>query len=119
MITSEELLVEKEAKAGFAAASGYGITVALNTEITPELEQEGWVREIIRAVQDYRKRLDLPIEKRIALTLSVDDELKAAVTAFENVLRDNVLVTTVDFGGEHAFETVDVGGKSIGIHIEV
>jgi isoleucyl-tRNA synthetase len=27
-------------------------------------------------------------------------------------------VTTVDFGGEHAFETVDVGGKSIGIHIE-
>ncbi|MNC37988.1 Isoleucine--tRNA ligase [compost metagenome] len=117
-ITAEELLVEKQAKPGFAAASGYGLTVALNTEITPELEQEGWVREIVRAVQDYRKRLDLPIEKRVALTLKVDGELKAAATAFEHVLRENVLVTTVDFDGEHAFETVDAGGKSIGIHIE-
>jgi isoleucyl-tRNA synthetase len=116
-LTSEELLVEKQAKPGFASASGYGLTVALNTEITPELEQEGWVREIIRAVQDYRKRLDLPIEKRIALTLQLDDELKAAVTAFEHVLRENVLVTTVDFGGEHSFEAVDVSGRSIGIFI--
>jgi isoleucyl-tRNA synthetase len=116
-ITAEELLVEKQAKPGFASASGYGLTVALNTEITPELEQEGWVREIIRAVQDYRKRLDLAIEKRIALTLQLDDELKAAVTAFEHVLRENVLVTTVEFGGAHPFETVDAGGRSIGIHI--
>lgn len=50
--------------------------------------------------------------------MKLDDELKAAVTAFDNVLRDNVLVTTVDFDGEHAFETVEVGDKSIGIHIE-
>jgi isoleucyl-tRNA synthetase len=116
-ITAEELLVEKQAKPGFASASGYGLTVALNTEITPELEQEGWVREVIRAVQDYRKRLDLPIEKRIALTLKVDAELKAAVTAFEHVLRENVLVTTVEFDGDYTFETVDAGGKGIGIHI--
>ncbi|WP_342480486.1 isoleucine--tRNA ligase [Paenibacillus sp. FSL L8-0340] len=116
-ITAEELLVEKQAKPGFASASGYGLTVALNTEITPELEQEGWVREIIRSVQDYRKRLDLAIEKRIALTLQLDDELKAAVTAFEHVLRENVLVTTVEFDGVHPFETVDAGGRSIGIHI--
>lgn len=116
-ITAEELLVEKQAKPGFASASGYGLTVALNTEITPELEQEGWVREIIRSVQDYRKRLDLAIEKRIALTLQLDDELKAAVTAFEHVLRENVLVTTVEFDGVHPFETVDAYGRSIGIHI--
>ncbi|WP_150266235.1 isoleucine--tRNA ligase [Paenibacillus tepidiphilus] len=116
-ITSEELLIEKQAKPGFAAASGYGLTVALNTEITPELEQEGWVREIVRAVQDYRKRLDLPIDKRVALTLQVDEELKAAATAFEHVLRENVLVTTIEFDGELDFETVDAGGKSIGIHI--
>ncbi|NGM81741.1 isoleucine--tRNA ligase [Paenibacillus sp. 7124] len=116
-ITADELLVDKQAKPGFASASGYGITVALNTEITPELEQEGWVREIVRAVQDYRKRLDLPIDKRVALTLSVDDELKAAVTAFENVLRENVLVTTIGFSGDRAPETVDIGGKTIGIVI--
>lgn len=62
-VTSEELLVDKQAKSGFASASGYGLTVALNTEITPALEQEGWVREVVRAVQDTRKRLDLQLRK--------------------------------------------------------
>ncbi|MBY9076983.1 isoleucine--tRNA ligase [Paenibacillus sp. HN-1] len=116
-ITADELLIDKQAKPGFASASGYGITVALNTEITPKLEQEGWVREVIRAVQDYRKRLDLPIDKRIALSLNVDAELKEAVAAFENVLRENVLVTTVSFIDDLVPETVDIGGKTIGILI--
>ena len=57
---------------GFASASGYQMTVALNTTITEELEQEGVVREVIRAIQDYRKKLELPIEKRVNLVLDVE-----------------------------------------------
>lgn len=116
-ITPDELLVDKHAKSGFASASGYGITVALNTEITPELEQEGWVREVVRAVQDYRKKLDLPIEKRVILTLHADDELKAAITAFDHVLRENVLVNEVLYGSKESMEQVEIAGKSVGIHI--
>lgn len=117
-ITSEELLVEKQAKSGFASASGYGLTVALNTDITAELEQEGWVREVVRAVQDTRKKLDLPIEKRVHLTLDVDDELKAAIVASEHVLRENVLITDVSFGKSASSETIELGTKTIGVHIE-
>ncbi|MNJ54018.1 Isoleucine--tRNA ligase [compost metagenome] len=119
LVTSEELLVEKQAKPGFASASGYGITVALNTDISPELEQEGWVREVVRAVQDTRKKLDLPIEKRVHLTLDVDDELRAAITAYENVLRENVLITDVSFGKPQGdIEVIDLGSKQIGVHID-
>lgn len=117
-VTSEELLVDKQAKSGFASASGYGLTVALNTEITPALEQEGWVREVVRAVQDTRKRLDLPIEKRVRLTLDVDASLQEAIQAFDDVLRENVLVTEVTFGSNESMERVEAGGKSIGIYIE-
>ncbi|MCM3698474.1 isoleucine--tRNA ligase [Paenibacillus macerans] len=118
-VTADELLIEKQAKPGFASASGYGITVALNTDITPELEQEGWVREVVRAVQDTRKKLDLPIEKRVHLKLDVDDELKAAITAFENVLRENVLITDVAFAKlDESAEKADLGTKSIGISIQ-
>lgn len=113
----EEILVEKEAKTGFASASGSGLTVALNTEITPELEQEGWVREVIRAVQDTRKKLDLPIEKRVDLVLDVDTELEAALKAYANVLKDNVLVGQVSFGQAAGMETVQAGEKSIGVAI--
>ncbi|HEY0828264.1 MAG TPA: isoleucine--tRNA ligase, partial [Bacilli bacterium] len=78
-ITKDELLIEKQAKLGFGSASGYQITVALNTEITKELEQEGLVREVVRAVQDYRKKLDLPIDKRVELVLDVDPPLREAL----------------------------------------
>ncbi|WP_059052196.1 isoleucine--tRNA ligase [Paenibacillus senegalimassiliensis] len=119
MVTAEELLIEKQAKPGFASASGYGLTVALNTDITPELEQEGWVREVVRAVQDTRKKLDLAIEKRVQLTLDVDDELKAAIQAFEHVLRENVLVNELTFGkAEGKPETADLGQKTIQIWID-
>ncbi|PZD93874.1 isoleucine--tRNA ligase [Paenibacillus sambharensis] len=113
----DELLVEKQAKSGFASASGYQLTVALNTDITPELEQEGWVREVIRAVQDTRKKLDLPIEKRVHVTLDVDDELRAALEAFENVLFDSVLLTGVTYDRVDGMESVQLGEKTIGIYI--
>ncbi|MGO4110139.1 isoleucine--tRNA ligase [Paenibacillus sp. YAF4_2] len=114
-VTTEELLVEKQAKSGFASASASGVTVALNTDITPELEQEGWVREVIRAVQDTRKKLDLPIEKRIDLALDVDAELQAALQAFSNVLNDNVLLNSVSYESAEGMERVQLGDKEIGI----
>ena len=43
---------------------------------------EDTVREVIRAIQDYRKRLNLPIERRVGLTLDVDDQLKEALEFF-------------------------------------
>ncbi|RIX59319.1 isoleucine--tRNA ligase [Paenibacillus nanensis] len=117
-IALDELLVEKQAKSGFASASGGGMTVALNTEITPELEQEGWVREVIRAVQDTRKKLDLPIEKRIDLALDVDAELKAAIERFTDVLHDNVLLQSLAFESAPDMERVKLGDKEVGIFIK-
>ncbi|WP_028611207.1 isoleucine--tRNA ligase [Paenibacillus harenae] len=116
-VSVDELLIEKQAKSGFASASGNGITVALNTDITPELEQEGWVREVIRAVQDTRKKRDLPIEKRIDLVLDVDSELRAALDAFAEVLHENVLVQTVTYETAPQMERVMLGDKGIGIYI--
>jgi isoleucyl-tRNA synthetase len=116
-VALDEILVEKKAKSGFASASGNGITVALNTDITPELEQEGWVREVIRAVQDTRKKLDLPIEKRIDLQLHVDDELQGALQAFDSLLQENLLLQSVAFGQREDMEIVQLGDKSVGIFI--
>lgn len=116
-VTQDELLIEKVAKEGFASASGYKMTIALNTDITPELEQEGWVREVVRAIQDTRKKMDLPIEKRVNIVLDVDAELQAAITAFESTLRDNVLVSELSFGTVEEMEEVDLGSKSIRVSI--
>ncbi|WP_048748557.1 isoleucine--tRNA ligase [Paenibacillus sp. P22] len=116
-VALDELLVEKQAKPGFASASGGGLTVALNTDITPELEQEGWVREVIRAVQDTRKKLDLPIEKRVDLVLDADAELTAALQAFDSLLQDSVLLSSVSFDSAEGMERVAFGEREFGLLI--
>jgi isoleucyl-tRNA synthetase len=118
-LTLDELLVEKQGKEGFASAVGYQINVALNTSITEELEQEGLVREVIRGIQDYRKKLDLPIEKRVILTLHVDAPLKAAIERFDHVLRENVLVSEIRYAAQAAnMEDVSFGGYQCLLLIE-
>lgn len=110
--------MNKQAKEGFASASDYGITVALNTMITVELEQEGLVREVIRAIQDYRKKLDLPIEKHVHLVLDVDAQVKEALERFDHVLNENVLLTGVRYAKETEMEPFLIGDKILHILIE-
>ncbi|HEY8530211.1 MAG TPA: isoleucine--tRNA ligase [Paenibacillaceae bacterium] len=116
-VTLDELLVEKRARTGFASAASGGLTVALNTEITPELAQEGLVREVIRAVQDTRKKLDLPIEARVHLVMDADEETVAAINRFRGLFEENVLLSGLTFGREEGMERVQAGGKTIGLAI--
>jgi isoleucyl-tRNA synthetase len=117
-LTPDELLIEKSAKEGFASASGYRMTVMLNTAITEELHQEGLVRELVRVVQDYRKKLDLPIEKRIHLVLDVDAELRLALERFSDVLYSSVLLMDVKVAKAEGMEIFTVGDRSCGLLIK-
>jgi isoleucyl-tRNA synthetase len=117
-ILVEELLVEKQAKAGYASAAGYRMNVTLNTTITKELEQEGMVREVIRSVQDYRKKLNLPIEQRIHLILDVDQQVKEALEQFDSLLRQHVLLLDVRYAIEANMERAAIGERTIGMLVE-
>ncbi|WP_426454354.1 isoleucine--tRNA ligase [Paenibacillus sp. S-38] len=117
-LTLDELLVEKRGKAGFASASGYGIHAALNTAITEELEQEGLVREVIRGIQDYRKRLQLPIEKRVVLTLDVEAPLKEALDRFRHLLEENVLLAELRYAASPVMEEIVFGEHRFRLRIE-
>jgi isoleucyl-tRNA synthetase len=116
-ILLEDLLIEKQANDGYASVSGYQMTVALNTTMTEELEQEGLVREVIRAIQDYRKKIGLPIEKRIDLVLAVDAELQNALVRFDHVLHEHVLLNSVRYATEPNMETVSYGESKFSLLI--
>jgi isoleucyl-tRNA synthetase len=117
-LTHEYLLIEKEAKPGFATASHKGLTVALNTHISEALAQEGFVREVIRLVQEQRKRLDLPVEKRIRLTLHLDEKGRQAVEAYQPLLQENVLLHQLQYGEAEGMTQHKVGKQTVGIAVE-
>ncbi|MCC6381964.1 MAG: isoleucine--tRNA ligase [Dehalococcoidia bacterium] len=61
----EEVLLSAQDVAGYAAAAEAGYTVAVTTEITPELAEEGLARELVRRIQDLRREAGLQLTDRV------------------------------------------------------
>ena len=73
------------------------IEVEINTEITPELKKEGNYRDLLRAIQDVRKKEGLNPSDEISLTIEVDKEGKDLIIQFENDLKKTVQAREVNF----------------------
>ncbi len=85
---------------GVAAAPlpGNSAVVALDTEVTPELEAEGQARDLVRLVQQERKDRDLQVTDRIALRVSLPDQLDARLQPHFDWIKSQVLATDLSAG---------------------
>ena len=90
-LTSEEVEVVSTARPGFVTAEERGYIVALETTITPQLREEGLVRDLTHYVQDMRKKAGLNIEDHIGLALYTDQELASILVDNGEVLRSETL----------------------------
>ena len=97
-LTADEVEVIATARSGFVTAEERGYIVALETTITPQLREEGLVRDLTHFVQDMRKKAGLNIEDHIGLALYTDAELANMLTGYMHeiqaeTLADNLLVS--------------------------
>ncbi|WCN36344.1 isoleucine--tRNA ligase [Aneurinibacillus uraniidurans] len=117
-ITAEDVQIEKVPHKGFAVASSGPYTVILDTMLTEELVQEGLVRELLRAIQEYRKKLQLPVNLRIDIEMSMDEEMKQVVVRYESLLQENLLMNSLRVCNELVTgEQVKVGSKLVTVRI--
>lgn len=73
-----------------ALPDGAGLVV-LDGTVTPELEAEGWARDLIRELQEFRRRGDLEVGDRVLLTLTVPELPQAWDSAFETLMSNELL----------------------------
>ena len=114
-ITEEDVIVTRTPKDDLVVASQGAIVVGLETALTPELIAEGNVREFVSHVQSMRKEADFEVVQRIAVTVSCDAEMKAALEAYLDYVRNEILavsVTITEGEGE-----VSLNGHKTGIVI--
>jgi isoleucyl-tRNA synthetase len=90
-LTDEMVAVREEPPEAVSAAGFDGGTVYVDTTLTEDLESEGYARDVVRRVQEMRKRLDLDVEERIDVALDVDDD---RVAGFVDDHRDHVATET-------------------------
>jgi isoleucyl-tRNA synthetase len=96
-IGADDVIVTQTPRAGWAVATDAGETVAIDTEVTPELRREGIAREVIRLVQDARKSDGLDVTDRISLRWSArDPEVAAALAEHAALIAGEVLAE--DYG---------------------
>lgn len=112
------LNVERVADAGLSMGSNQDFHVVLDTNITEELRLEGLAREVIRAIQDDRKQQDLPIDLRVDITLSGDDDVKQAIQQNETLIRENVLVNNLTVGEADEMKEFTVGDGVVKVALQ-
>ncbi len=96
-----------------------GPSTTIDTKITPELAREGLAREIIRHVQNIRKKIDLQVDDRIILSLSTSDkDLSLAIDEYKSNIMDETLSKDfLDVGGPNSFE-VEIDSRRLEISVK-
>ncbi|KGP72579.1 isoleucine--tRNA ligase [Pontibacillus yanchengensis] len=112
------LNVERIADSGLSMGSNQDFHVVLDTNITEELRLEGLAREVIRVIQDDRKQQDLPIDLRVDITLSGDDDVKKAIQENESLIRENVLVNNLTVGETDEMKEFTVGDSVVKVALQ-
>ncbi len=109
VLDTDDIQVRLEAKPGWAAAQGRQCVVVLSTELTDDLVNEGWAREVIRAVQDRRKELACEYTDRIAVGIATEaDELQTAVTSFADYIKKETLTLDLTFDALPGVEPIEL-----------
>ena len=91
----EDLLIETAQIDGYVSENDNGITVVLDTNLTPELLEEGFVREIISKVQTMRKEADFEVMDRIRVTYDGSDKAETIFAKYAGEIAGEVLANEV------------------------
>jgi isoleucyl-tRNA synthetase len=112
----DDVLVQTESRGGLAVASDKGVTVAVDPHLTPELVQEGYARDLVRAVNAMRKDAGLDISDRIELAYDAAGDVAAALVNFADFIRAETLATRLTPSAQdgHSFrQRVTVGDAQV------
>jgi len=110
-LTEESIVVQRIEKENLKVLNEGSLTVALDPEITEELEQEGMVRDMIRAVQNLRKESGLDVTDRIELFLEGENGTREAVEAFQDYLMNETLAVSVNWKRTDQSRAVQIGDQ--------
>ena len=109
-----------QGKEGYAFAGEGELGVVLETTITPELKEEGYLREILSKVQNMRKDRDFEVLDRINLYFANCDTLKAVIEKYKDQIMKDTLADNIFYNEkrENYVET-KINDETIDIDVEV
>ncbi|KEH99001.1 isoleucyl-tRNA synthase [Clostridium botulinum C/D str. BKT12695] len=117
-LTENNLLVAMQGLEGFAFAGGSGVGVILETTITDELKEEGFVREVLSKVQNLRKESGFEVADKIKLYFAGNEILEAVIKKFENHIKKETLAVSISYNEDKDYIDSKINGEELKIAIE-
>ena len=98
VLTEEDLLIDMAQTEGYVSESDNVVTVALDTRLTPELLEEGFVRELVSKIQTMRKEAGFEVMDHICVYQQNNDKIADILTRYAETIRSEVLADEIRIG---------------------
>ena len=119
ILETEDVEVTMAQTEGYLCQRGGNVTVALETTLTPELIEEGFVREIVSKVQTMRKENGFEVTDHITVYAKGNDKLQDIMKKHEDYIRDIVLADAVEYGSADGFtKEWNINGEMVGLGVK-
>ncbi len=118
-LAREDLLIERVQPEGLATQQDRGTTVAIDTRLTPDLIEEGFVREIISKVQTMRKDSGFEVTDRIVLRHSGNAHIAGIMAKHGQRISAEVLADRLEEGTGPNSKTWDLNGQEATLSVSV
>ena len=115
-ITKDLVDVRISSKEGFVVGMDNNVFTILDTTLTPELIEQGYVREVISKIQQLRKLADFEMMDQIKIYMNADDEIKAAVERAGDFIKDETIAIAIE--EKEDLQTFDINGHKTGLAVE-
>ena len=114
-LLEEDLLIETTKSEKYISMQEDDMIVVLNIELTPELIEEGFVRELISKIQNLRKESGFEVQNHIEIYYSGNDKLAEIIERNKNEIADDTLADKIEAGiGENE---LDINGEKVMIKL--
>ena len=119
LLTKDDLLIEMTQMEGYVSENNNNITVVLDTNLTEELIEEGYVREIISKVQTMRKEADFEVMDKINIYIAENDKITSIMEKNKDKIMSEVLANDVIFGRIDGYNKQwNINGEDVSIGVE-
>lgn len=118
-IDKEDLLIETAQAEGYISDSDHGITVVLDTKLSDELIEEGFVREIISKLQTMRKEADFEVMDYIRVSMEGNDKIKDITKRNGDEIKSEVLAEFIQYDSAQGYtKEWNINGEQVTFGVE-
>ncbi len=118
-LTREDVEVTMAQTEGYNCQRYGSVTIALETTLSPELVEEGFVRELISKIQTMRKENGFEVQDRITVGIKDNEKLEKIVRKNEAFLKDITLANEVTYNAVQGFEKAwNINGEKVTLSVQ-